>query len=120
MFQYRAGLTRQRENIVKLTTEVFPTVLAQLEKKITERGGKFLVGGKLSWADIHLFFFCSDEFLEPEVLKEFPNVADLVNRVGEIPNIKKHMETRPPIPPENDGYLLLYNNAYKLIKNNRI
>ena len=77
-----------------------------------------MVGGKLTWADIHLFFFCSDEFLE--VLKDYPHITALVARVGELPNIKKHMESRPAIPPENKGYLLFYNNAYKLIKNNRL
>ena len=78
MFQYRAGSTGKRENIEKLTTEVFPTVLGQLEKKLVEHGGQYMVGGKLTWADIHLFCFCSDEFLEPEVLKDYPKIFELV------------------------------------------
>ena len=80
-----------------------------------------MVGGKLTWADIHLFYFCSDEFLEPEVLKDYPKISELVAKVGEVPSIKKHLETRPAKPTsQNKEYQLLYQNAYNLVKNDLI
>merc|ERR1711942_285302 len=58
-----------------------PTALGQLEKKLT-------------WADLHTFMYVSD-LPNKDVMKSFPKVANLVERVGNIPNIKKWVETRP-------------------------
>ena len=74
-----------------------PTVLGQLEKLLKKRGGQFLVGNTWTWADIQTFFFCS-QLVDKEVIKKFPGVNELVRRVGEIPNIKEWMETRPNNP----------------------
>ena len=43
-------------------------VQTQLEKRLVERGGQFMVGNNFTWADLHLFFFCSEEFMEPKVV----------------------------------------------------
>jgi len=59
----------KKEALVNLTENVFPTALAQLEKRLSERGGQFMVGNSLTWADIHLFFLCTEEFLEKKVRK---------------------------------------------------
>merc|ERR1712142_1295209 len=40
-----------------LTGKTFPAALSFLEKRLTERGGQFMVGNSFSWADLHLFFF---------------------------------------------------------------
>ena len=51
-----------------------------------------MVGNCLTWADIQLFFFCSEN---PGHTDNLPKVADLVKRVGDLPNIKKWIENRP-------------------------
>ena len=71
-----------------------PTALGQLEKKLESRGGQFFVGNNFTWADLHTFMYISD-LPNKDVLKNFPKIANLVERVGNIPNIKKWVETRP-------------------------
>merc|ERR1712058_120083 len=71
-----------------------PTALGQLETKLTSRGGQFFVGNNFSWADLHTFMYVSD-LPDKSVLKSFPKIANLVERVGNIPNIKNWVETRP-------------------------
>merc|ERR1712243_484953 len=74
--------------------ETVPTALGQLEKKLTSRGGQFFVGNNFTWADLHTFMYVSD-LPNKDVMKSFPKVANLVERVGNIPNIKHWVETRP-------------------------
>ena len=71
-----------------------PTALGQLEKKLTSRGGQYFVGNNFTWADLHTFMYISD-LPDKSVLKRFPKLANLVERVANIPNIKKWVETRP-------------------------
>merc|ERR1712130_696619 len=71
-----------------------PTALGQLETKLTSRGGQFFVGNNFSWADLHTFMYVSD-LPDKSVLKNFPKIGNLVERVGNIPNIKNWVETRP-------------------------
>ena len=76
------------------TTWTVPTALGQLETKLTSRGGQFFVGNNFSWADLHTFMYVSD-LPDKSVLKSFPKIGNLVERVGNIPNIKNWVETRP-------------------------
>merc|ERR1712013_742805 len=71
-----------------------PTALGQLETKIASRVGQFFVGNNFTWADLHTFMYVSD-LPDKSVMKSFPKVANLVERVGNIPNIKKWVDTRP-------------------------
>jgi len=71
-----------------------PTALGQLEKKLDSRGGQFFVGNNFTWADLHTFMYISD-LPDKDALKNFPMIANLVERVGNIPNIKNWVETRP-------------------------
>ena len=71
-----------------------PTALSQLEKRLDSRGGQYFVGNSFSWADLHTFMYVSD-LQDKSILAGFPKLADLVDRVASIPNIKKWVETRP-------------------------
>eukprot|EP00092_Neocalanus_flemingeri_P054115 GFUD01063726.1.p1 GENE.GFUD01063726.1~~GFUD01063726.1.p1 ORF type:complete len:127 (-),score=57.56 GFUD01063726.1:126-473(-) len=71
-----------------------PTALGQLEKKLASRGGQYFVGNNFTWADLHTFMYVSD-LPTKGVLDGFPKLANLVERVANIPNIKKWVETRP-------------------------
>jgi len=114
---FNANKDKRREEIEKWTKTVVPTTLSQLEKKLKERGGQYLVGNRISWADIHLFYFCSDEFMEPEIVEQYTNIANLINRVAVLPNIKNWIDTRPPKPEENEGFMIFFNNGFNLRKN---
>ena len=38
-----------------------------MEKILSDEKRNFLIGKNLTWADIHLFLFCSEDFIDPEV-----------------------------------------------------
>jgi len=75
----------------KFNEEVLPGLLKNLERALT---GDYLVGGKVSWADIVLYHFVK-ELPAQDALKDAPKVAGVVERVANLPNIKKWVETRP-------------------------
>jgi len=75
-----------------------------------------MVGNNFTWADLHLFFFCTEDFLEPQVIANFPKIANLAGRVGALPNIKCWMEERPSNPPMAEGYKIYFQNAYKILE----
>merc|ERR1712095_75519 len=113
---YKAWYAKnRREELVTLTGKTFPTALCQLEKKLSERGGQFMVGNNFPWADLHLFFFCSEDFLEPEVIQKYPHISNLVERVGSLPRIKTWIERRPANPNPKDGFMIVFKNAFKLL-----
>merc|ERR1712088_843335 len=74
-------------------TAVLP-MLQAVEKRLVSRGGQFLVGNNISLADIHLYFFCS-EYTTPPMLTATPKIADLVRRIGALPNIQRWVRARP-------------------------
>merc|ERR1712079_39652 len=116
---YKAWNAANRsEELVKLTTQTFPTVLGQLEKRLSQRG-HFFVGNTLTWADIHLFFFCgTGDFMDSKILRDFPMLNYLVARVGAIPNIKKWMETRPPNGAPQKDFMIFFKNAHRILAEN--
>merc|ERR1712012_266326 len=67
------------------------TALGQLEKKLTARGGQYFVGNNLTWADLHVCMYVTDA-VDKAVL---PKLANLAERVGNVPNIKARVESRP-------------------------
>ena len=46
---------KSKEELVKLTEVTYVTMLGQLEARLEERGGQFMVGNRLTWADLHIF-----------------------------------------------------------------
>jgi len=76
------------------TTETGPTFLKQLEARLCSRGGEYFVGGKLSYADIIVYNFCS-ELPCKQALASHPKLNALVDKVANLPNIKKWVESRP-------------------------
>ena len=85
---------KDEEGIKKHLTETNPTAFGQLEKRMESRGGQFMVGNAFSWADLHLYDYIS-ELPDKAVLDGFPKIKNLSERVGNLPNIKAWMESRP-------------------------
>ncbi|KAJ8041291.1 S-crystallin SL11 [Holothuria leucospilota] len=89
-----------KEALQKEFFETFaPKILGQLEKILIENNGGdgFMVGDKLSMADIGIFSSITDgiERFKSGILADYPKLTGLVSRVQEIPNLKNYLETRP-------------------------
>merc|ERR1712012_1317039 len=69
------------------------TALGQLEKKLTARGGQYFVGNNLTWADLHVYMYATD--LDKAAYAKYPKLVSLSERVGDLPNIKAWVESRP-------------------------
>jgi glutathione S-transferase len=78
-------------------TEHLPGFLDRFEKFLATNGTGYLVGKKLSWADIILaelldrFVTCYDG---PALLSGHPNMEKLMKMVHALPNIKKYVDGR--------------------------
>jgi len=85
----------------KLKNETGPRIWGYLEKRITENGGKFLVGDAYTYADI-LVAVVVDSFsllktkeeLEAKAQK-YPNLFAMSKAVAETPEIKAWIAKRP-------------------------
>jgi len=68
----------------------------RMEALLQSRGGQFLVGNALTWADLMLFTFVDMmKDLNPTLLEKFAGLSALMETVQEIPNIKKWIKNRP-------------------------
>merc|ERR1712241_1093644 len=92
---FQAGLNAIFSNddsqMKKYETETLPAGLTNIEKILQSRGRQFMVGNALSWADLRLFDFCHGL----SCLDQFPGIKNLTERVSNIPNIKKWVDSRP-------------------------
>ena len=107
--------------IYRLTTAVSDIDQTNINRDIRDgnwlsRDNTWLVGDTLTWADLHLFFFCSEDFLEPKVVAAYPKIAKLVGKVGEVPSIKRWVETRPGNKEMFPGKRIYFQNAYKIVE----
>merc|ERR1712008_528916 len=91
---FEEGPKAKAAKVEELNKSAVLPLLKAVEKRLVSRGGQFLVGNALSLADIHLFFFCS-EYTTAKLLATTPKIANLVLRVGQLPNIARHVRTRP-------------------------
>lgn len=92
---FQAGLNAIFSNddsqMKKYETETLPAGLTNIERILQSRGGQFMVGNALSWADLRLFDFCHGL----SCLDQFPGIKNLTERVSNIPNIKNWVDSRP-------------------------
>jgi len=90
--------TKKNEMMKVLTEETIPAWLQMMEKYLTSKGGKYLAGDELTWADLAFFNFASMILMDkmPQVkLSEYKNINGLVQKVGDLPKIKKWINDRP-------------------------
>eukprot|EP00091_Calanus_sinicus_P025019 TRINITY_DN9304_c0_g1_i1.p1 TRINITY_DN9304_c0_g1~~TRINITY_DN9304_c0_g1_i1.p1 ORF type:complete len:203 (-),score=76.24 TRINITY_DN9304_c0_g1_i1:55-663(-) len=85
---------KDEEGLKNHMTVTIPTALGQLEKRMDARGGQFMVGNSFTFADLHLFAYVS-ELPDKSILDGFPKIKNLTGRVGNLPNIKAWVESRP-------------------------
>jgi len=69
-------------------------ILNRLEERLSTRD--WFIADKVTWADFFIsFVFAKIREHYPEVLKDSPHVKKLVEKVQELPAIKKWISTRP-------------------------
>merc|ERR1711997_819228 len=87
------------EKTKKVIEETIPKTLANLEKVLEKRGGQFLAGNCLTWAELHFLQLAESlETMSPKCVEATPKLANLVDRTRNLPNIKKWLEERPVTP----------------------
>ena len=72
------------------------TSFQHLERRLISRGGQFLAGKQLTWADLMLFNMV--DLLSPLAcikMENYPQLNNLRLRVVELPNIKAYLSSRP-------------------------
>ena len=90
----KAFFAKDEAAMKKHATETIPAGLGNIEKRLEARGGQFLSGNAFSWADLHVFDFCSN-LPDKSCLEKVPKIKNLTERVSKIPNIKSWVESRP-------------------------
>ena len=76
-------------------TDVYPQNLVFFEKRLVATGNGLLAGDEVTWADIYLsqmIDFIADK--RDQVLKAFPRVRELDDRIRSHPNIKAYLKIR--------------------------
>jgi len=83
----------------KFFEEKLPDLLGKVAKSSTAPG-PWLVGTKLSYADVVFFAFLTDFFDDKEAAKKAtpPKIQAAVDAVAALPQIKKWIESRPVTP----------------------
>ncbi|XP_021245521.1 glutathione S-transferase [Numida meleagris] len=85
--------------IERATTRYFPVY----EKALKDHGQDYLVGNKLSWADIHLLeAILMTEELKSDVLSAFPLLQAFKGRMSNVPTIKKFLQPGSQRKPPSD------------------
>ncbi|XP_010188852.1 PREDICTED: glutathione S-transferase [Mesitornis unicolor] len=89
--------------IERATTRYFPVY----EKALKDHGHDYLVGNKLSWADIQLLeAILMTEECKPDILSAFPLLQAFKGRISNIPTIKKFLQPGSQRkPPPDDKYI---------------
>uniref|UniRef100_A0A8C3J9C7 Glutathione S-transferase n=1 Tax=Calidris pygmaea TaxID=425635 RepID=A0A8C3J9C7_9CHAR len=85
--------------IERATTRYFPVY----EKALKDHGHDYLVGNKLSWADIHLLeAILMTEECKPDILSAFPLLQAFKGRICNVPTIKKFLQPGSQRKPPTD------------------
>ena len=72
---------------------------SQVEARLAEKEGVWLVGDSLTWADLYLFHYLTSWAVAiPDLLKPLPKCQELVGAVQEIPLLKEWIAVRPKTP----------------------
>ncbi|KAK3092424.1 hypothetical protein FSP39_002668 [Pinctada imbricata] len=98
MRQMAFGETEEIKNTAqkKVEEEVIPSFMNYLKGVLQENAHPFLVGDKLSLADL-AFFTASEQIAVkfPDFMSKYPEVAKHRDRIAEIPKIKDWLSKRP-------------------------
>ncbi|XP_003641074.1 glutathione S-transferase isoform X1 [Gallus gallus] len=90
----------KEENLANILDKAANRYLPVFEKVLKDHGHDFLVGNKLSRADVHLLetILVVEEF-KPDALAKFPLLQSFKARMSNMPNIKKFLQPGSPKKP---------------------
>nr|UUV68071.1 glutathione S-transferase [Dendroctonus rhizophagus] len=77
--------------------------LAKFEKILSSSPSGLLVGPAVTWADLVFAATLSSRPDQVDALKSYPALSVFVNKINNLPNIKKWVETRPKSDPPPKG-----------------
>ena len=86
----------KKELQTKLQNETLPNNMKLFESKLAKTNSGFLIGNALTWTD--LFLYSILEWLQGSkdaLLAHFPKIKAHNQLIPSIPNIAKHIATRP-------------------------
>ncbi|KFM13767.1 Glutathione S-transferase [Aptenodytes forsteri] len=94
------------------TTRYFPVY----EKALKDHGHDYLVGNKLSWADIHLLeAILMAEECKPDILSAFPLLQAFKGRTSNIPTIKKFLQPGSQRkPPADEKFIAVVKELFNI------
>eukprot|EP01119_Soliformovum_irregulare_P022059 TRINITY_DN7470_c0_g1_i1.p2 TRINITY_DN7470_c0_g1~~TRINITY_DN7470_c0_g1_i1.p2 ORF type:complete len:104 (+),score=6.72 TRINITY_DN7470_c0_g1_i1:424-735(+) len=76
-------------------TKDLPIKLGIFEKFLIENGTNYIVGDKITCADVNLFVVIELHlYAFPKALDAFPNLREFYQRVADMPNIKAYIGSR--------------------------
>ncbi|CAJ0574688.1 unnamed protein product, partial [Mesorhabditis spiculigera] len=97
-FHFKVGYTpgdaeaAYQTQVIPARERFFPIAVKQL----MENGSGFLVGNKVSWADLFLIYHVETfRNCRPEYVDDYPGILAHFEKVRAIPELKKWLEKRP-------------------------
>ncbi|XP_005811939.1 glutathione S-transferase-like [Xiphophorus maculatus] len=114
MFMVLPFVTDTKPKLDNIRSKAEERYLPVFEKALT--GPVYLVGGKLSLADVLLVectLMLEEKF--PDILKEFPNIKSFQGRMTQIPAISRFLQPgskRKPLPDE--GYVKTVKEVFNI------
>jgi len=94
---HETDLTKRKAIVEDLKANVFPGYLEKFNKVVEKNGGNYLVGKRLSWADLFLVNFLQIwcDSIDANLLSKYPALKKLQENVMAVPAIKDWVDTRP-------------------------
>jgi len=95
---FKAGSEEKKKEVLdKVAKEAAPKTLKYLARLLEQRGGDYFAGNELTWADIVVANMLATlaNMLPLSLEEDFPTLENFKNKIFELPNIKKWIETRP-------------------------
>jgi len=91
---------KKKEIYNTFKTESYKPFLDRYEKFLASNGTGYLVGKKLTWADIVIGEWNQrvTELFDPEALSGHPKMSEHTKMVSNLPNISKYIASRPKTP----------------------
>nr|KAF6461978.1 glutathione S-transferase alpha 2 [Molossus molossus] len=101
--------------MIQIKERTINRYLPAFEKVLKSHGQDYLVGNKLSRADIHMVeLMCYVEEIDPSLLANFPLLKALRTRISNLPTVKKFLQPGSQRKPPIDAKML--EEARKIFK----
>jgi len=96
---YESDAAKKAQMLSDLVNKNIVPHVTRVESQLEKNGGLYLVGKSFTWADLaHLDFLSNYVDQYPEILKNAPLMKSLLERLANVPNVKKWIGTRPKTP----------------------